>query len=93
MTYTQKQQRIAAQLARQLQRIAKVAGDNELYMGNGGDIGSMLGGIVGELESIATKTARLDLRDSFPQPSGKIPRITDAKRVNVLKLKIKGGQI
>jgi hypothetical protein len=53
MAYTAEQCRIAKQLAKQLSRIAGIAGDNELYMGNGGDIGSMLGGIVIEFEDIA----------------------------------------
>lgn len=53
MAYTAEQKRIAKQLAKSLQRIAGIAGDNELYMGNGGCIGSMLNGIVLELETIA----------------------------------------
>jgi hypothetical protein len=55
MNYTPEQKRIAKQLARQLTKIAQIAGDNELYMGNGGDIGSMLSGIVTELEDISRK--------------------------------------
>ena len=55
MKPTPEQRRIAKQLARQLTRIAQIAGDNELEMGNGGCIGSMLSGIVTELEDIANK--------------------------------------
>ena len=61
--YTPEQKRIAKRLARQLTRIAQNAGDNELYMGNGGCIGSMLGGIVTELEDIAAEPKqRLGIR-------------------------------
>lgn len=58
MSYTAEQKRIAKQLARQLTRIAQIAGENELYMGNGGDIGSMLSGIVTELEDIDRKAGQ-----------------------------------
>lgn len=55
MNYTAEQKRIAKQLARQVQRAANIAGENNLEMGNGGDISSMLGGIASELEQISTQ--------------------------------------
>ena len=50
MTLDATQRRIARQLARQLIRLAAIADENNLVLGNGGEIGSMLGGIATELE-------------------------------------------
>jgi hypothetical protein len=47
---TAEQMRIATQLARQIYKLAAIAGDNEIYLGNGGDVGSLLGGIANDLE-------------------------------------------
>ena len=53
---TPEQRRIAKQIARQLNRIAQIADDNELMLGNGALIGNMLGGIAIELEQQAQQT-------------------------------------
>jgi hypothetical protein len=47
---TAEQKRIAGQLARQLNRLAQIANENGLTLGNGGDICSMLGAIADDLE-------------------------------------------
>ena len=45
-------QRVARKVAARLSALAQIAGDAELSMGNGGDVGAMLGGIIQELTTV-----------------------------------------
>lgn len=54
---TGEQIRISQQVARQLWKLATIAGDNELLLGNGGEVGSILGSIAAELD-VTVETAK-----------------------------------
>lgn len=47
---TTKQKLVAARLAKQLSKLSQLADANELTLGNGGEVGAILGGVATELE-------------------------------------------